>query len=314
MYWADCRSTRAGEKRAPDCTVRSMMWPARTSRSFMRTCAEPRPILMCWTSSTWYSVPSISRVTPLRRSPVSIIASPLLHQLGRVAHHPRLPVLEHYHVFDAHAAPAADVDPRLDRGDHPLLQLILRQPGQPRRFVDQQPDAVAEAVAEVLAVARLGDDVVRQHVSLLAAHAGADKLLRRELRRQDDVVYLAEAGVLAAHSDRAGEVGAVAVHPYPHIDDDWLAGLYRAVAGLGVGHRPPGAGGGDRLEGEAVGAVLAGVAFDLPGDLELRPAGLDPPGHVLERLVAQVDGALKGGHLRRLLDRPQLLNQRRRRQ
>src|SRR3990172_5350700 len=165
MYWADCRSTRAREKRAPDCTVRSMMWPPRMSRSFMRTCAEPRPILMCWTSSTWYSVPSISRVTPFLRSPVSIIASPLLHQLGRLAHHPRLPVLEHHHVLDAHAAPAADVDPRLDGGDHAVLQLILRQPGEPRRLVHQQPHAVAEAMAEVLAVARLRDHVVRQHVS-----------------------------------------------------------------------------------------------------------------------------------------------------
>src|SRR3990172_10493574 len=135
MYWAVWRSTRAREKRAPDCTVRSMMWPARMSRSFMRTCAEPRPILMCWTSSTWYSVPSISSVTPLRRSPVSIIASPLLHQLGRVAHHPRFPVLEHHHVFDAHAAPAADVYPRLDGGDHAVLHLVLRRLPQARRFL-----------------------------------------------------------------------------------------------------------------------------------------------------------------------------------
>src|SRR3972149_10824703 len=191
MYWAGWRSTRARETRPPDCTVRSMMWPPRMSRSFMRTCAEPRPILMCWTSSTWYSVPSISRVTPFLRSPVSIIASPLLHQLRRLAHHPRLPVLEHHHVLDPHAAlplchserrprsrpagplgakesgeverggaggratggsfrhlrrvahhprlpvlehhhvlnphaaPPADVDPRLDRGDHAVLQLVL---------------------------------------------------------------------------------------------------------------------------------------------------------------------------------------------
>src|SRR3990172_757976 len=219
MYWADCRSTRAREKRAPDCTVRSMMWPPRMSRSFMRTCAEPRPILMCWTSSTWYSVPSISRVTPFLRSPVSIMRTPhlflvvlgnqpgkgncagcgrraadgaltpppsardsspapsrsrtppcprsarrpsclvilsadhdvvspdwaprrnlgrcgvvgqvaapqrSLRHLRRVAHHPRLPVLELHHILDAHAAPAADVDPRLDRGDHAVLQLVLR--------------------------------------------------------------------------------------------------------------------------------------------------------------------------------------------
>src|SRR3990172_7172001 len=196
MYCAGWRSTRAREKRAPDCTVRSMMWPPRMSRSFMRTCAEPRPILMCWTSSTWYSVPSISRVTPFLRSPVSIIASPLLRKLGRVAHHPRLPVLEHHHALDTHAAPAADVDPRLDGGDHSVLHLVLRLLRQARRLVYQQPHAVAEAVAKVVAVARLRDDVVGQHVRLLAAHAGAHQLLGGELRRQHDVVDLAEARVL----------------------------------------------------------------------------------------------------------------------
>src|SRR3990172_8307412 len=49
-----------------------------------------------------------------------------LRHLRRVAHHPRLPVLELHHILDAHAAPAADVDPRLDRGDHAVLQLVLR--------------------------------------------------------------------------------------------------------------------------------------------------------------------------------------------
>src|SRR3990172_7793801 len=81
-------------------------------------------------------------------------------QLGGGAHHPRLPVLEHHHVLNPSAAPAADVYPRLDGGDHAILQLVLRLPGEPGRFVDQQSDAVAEAVAEVLAVAGLSDDVV----------------------------------------------------------------------------------------------------------------------------------------------------------
>ncbi len=85
--------------------------------------------------------------------------------------------------------------------------------------------------------------------------------------------------------------------------------LIDVVARLGVGHRAPGAGRDDGREGEALGAVLAGVLLDLPGDLLLGPAGLDRAGDVLEGGVAQGDGGLQGLDLVRLLDDAQRLDE-----
>src|SRR3990172_4468627 len=62
-------------------------------------------------------------IVPCRRSVSTAIVAASLHrrrgQLGRAAHDARLAVLQHHHVFDAHAAPAAEVDPRLDGEHHP---------------------------------------------------------------------------------------------------------------------------------------------------------------------------------------------------
>ena len=82
--------------------------------------------------------------------------------------------------------------------------------------------------------------------------------------------------------------------PSPLLDD--------VVTRLGVRHRAPGAGGDNRREGEALGAVLAGVLLDLPGDLLLGPARLHHRRDVLEGGVPQRDGAAEGLDLFRLLD------------
>src|SRR5947208_9131768 len=49
------------------------MSPLRTFCSFIRTCAEPRAILMWVQSRTFISWPSSSMMTPLRTSPVLIM-------------------------------------------------------------------------------------------------------------------------------------------------------------------------------------------------------------------------------------------------
>src|SRR5438445_13631643 len=111
------------------------MWPARRSRSFIRVCADPRPIFRCSTSITWYSAPSISIVAPLRSSPVSIMQSSfrsLIHLFWGGRHHARLTVLHHTLILDPHAAPAGDVDAGLDRDHHTIDERILRHLSQPR--------------------------------------------------------------------------------------------------------------------------------------------------------------------------------------
>src|SRR3954469_6775261 len=69
-------------------------------------------------------------------------------------------------ILDADAARALDVHPRLDRHYVARLQRIAARHAQTRGLVDLEPDAVAEAVAEVLAVAGLADHVAGDRVDL----------------------------------------------------------------------------------------------------------------------------------------------------
>src|SRR4029077_19469518 len=90
MYWTSRWSSRARANRSPAWNVFSMRSPRRTFRSFMRTCALPRPILMCWNSTIWYRLPSSSIVMPRLISPVLTIRRGVLEkpvQGLRVARH-----------------------------------------------------------------------------------------------------------------------------------------------------------------------------------------------------------------------------------
>ena len=78
-----------------------------------------------------------------------------------------------HEVLDAHADGARDVDPGLDRDHHAGSERGLALLGQPRALVDVEPDAVAEAVAEVLGVAGGVDDRARHGVDLAAGRARA---------------------------------------------------------------------------------------------------------------------------------------------
>ena len=64
----------------------------------------------------------------------------------------------------------------------PATSARLRRARQPRRLVDLQPDAVAEAVAEVLGVPGGGDQVARDRVDLAPLGARPDGVQRRLLR------------------------------------------------------------------------------------------------------------------------------------
>src|SRR3954462_5497443 len=64
-------------------------------------------------------------------------------------------------VLDPHTDRAGHVHTRLDRDDVARLQRVLPLLGEPRALVDLEPDAVAEAVAEVLGVARVVYDPPR---------------------------------------------------------------------------------------------------------------------------------------------------------
>ena len=115
-------------------------------------------------------------------------------------------------VLDAHADAPRDVDAGLDRHDVPGAQRLLGGGArEPRRLVDLQAHAVAEAVAEVLAVARPLDDLARDRVDLASAAARAHRAQAGELRAQDELVDLAiRIGQPLAGRERPRAVRAVA--------------------------------------------------------------------------------------------------------
>ena len=82
-----------------------------------------------------------------------------------------------HHVFDAHAEIPLEIDPRFEREEHPRLQHRFIALADRRRFVDVEPDAVTERVAETLSEPALFDDPPRDAVERAAGHA---RLQRRD--------------------------------------------------------------------------------------------------------------------------------------
>ena len=107
---------------------------------------------------------------------------------------------------------------RLDGHDHARLERILwGQLGQPRRLVDLNAHPVAEAMAEVVAVAGDVDDDARGRVDLAPIRARDDRVQSRELGGADDLVDLARV-VRHAVAGRVG-AGAVRAVAVEHMSD-----------------------------------------------------------------------------------------------
>src|SRR6266540_632238 len=94
----------------------------------------------------------------------------------------------HDDVLDAGAVPAAQVDAWLDGERHSGLQDGRVAAHDVRVLVRLQPDAVAGAVHEELAVSRGADDVPRDAVDLLAGDAGANRRTGGLLGRAEHLV------------------------------------------------------------------------------------------------------------------------------
>src|ERR1700730_18599803 len=115
---------------APAWAVVSKMAPVRMFLTFKRTWALPRPIFWCSYERIWTICPSSSIIVTRLSSLVEITLSFLLRLSGsehcgvddecfrRVAQHPRAITFEYDEILDAHAAPARQVDARLDGKHH----------------------------------------------------------------------------------------------------------------------------------------------------------------------------------------------------
>ena len=147
-----------------------------------------------------------------------------------------------------------------------------------------EADAVAEAMAEIRPVARVGDDLRRRAVYLRARDAGARRGYARLLRGQDrgvDVFHLIRG---ASDGDGAGHVGAVAVLHAAEVHGDEVARRDALVPRDAVGHAALRAGDDDGVEGVALRAVQAHPVGYLGGDLPLHRAGLQERQDLLQGL------------------------------
>src|SRR5579862_6977011 len=173
-YCISRRSTVATSTLTPALKVRSTTLPDRTFLSLVRTNAPPLPGLTCWKSTTFQSWPSRFSVMPFFRS--FVVATfkvspgyrgaelrglqdeqlPWGHGLGRgeqiAGSRGPGPGTHHQGVLDPDAAHAGQVDTRLDGDGNPVPECTRPGHSQMRCLVDLQSHAVAEAVAEVLAV------------------------------------------------------------------------------------------------------------------------------------------------------------------
>src|SRR5829696_2026601 len=157
-------STFAVSTLTPALNVLSTTLPDSTFFSLVRTNAGPLPGLTCWNSTMDHSCPSMFRTSPFLKSAVDATAvlllvsqrqnGQLLGELGkqvgrRLAHHQR--------VLDADTAAIGQVDTGLNSHRRASKQCTGGSRVDTRRFVDLQPDAVPEAVGEVLGVSCIGD-------------------------------------------------------------------------------------------------------------------------------------------------------------
>jgi len=175
--------------------------------------------------------------------------------------------------------------------------------------VDLEAHAMAEPVAEVVAVPGLGDAVARDGVHRTALGARVDGGERLLLRRQHELVDLAGLVRELAGRERARAVRAVAVHDGAHVDDHERVRVDPHRPRVRVGQRAVRAAGDDRLERRVRGAALAHLALEVERDLALGSTHEPARAEVLVDVVGQVGGLADRAQLALVLHRAQLLHQ-----
>ena len=149
------------------------------------------------------------------------------------------------------------------------------------------------------------DGALARGVEIRAAHPRAHPGYRGGLNLAHRVVQAPLRGRRRPHYHGAGNVRAVAVHPGTEVEDDQVTAGDGAQPRPCVRQRRVGAGGDDRLEGDGIGAVPVQQVFQLPRHVALADTGPQQRQQLREGGVADGAGAGDGGHLGRLLARPQ---------
>src|SRR6266540_4542664 len=310
-YWTFFVSVRTRENFSPARKVRSTTAPLSRFFTFVRTNAPPLPGFTCWNSTIRQTPPSSSMCIPFLNwfvLTVSAIGTSLGNRhefLGEHGQHLAAVLRDDDQILDPDPAEAGEVDPRFDRDDVPGLELVFRLLRKPRGLVDEQPDAVPEAVAERLAEVGVLDPLACGRIGGAAGDARADRIQTCLLRLETDGVGLAQLVRKRPGRERARAIGAVAADRAAGVDDDGRLGRDLPVAGMGMRHRAVLAGGDDRRERGPVGAELVEELLEPPGELALRPAREPLFGQPLVCLARDLGRPPDRSELALVLDRPQ---------
>jgi len=142
--------------------------------------------------------------------------------------------------------------------------------------MDLEADAVAEAMAEILAVTGVRDHRAGLRIDGDTAEPGGHRAQPLDLRRQHQLVDLARLRGRLTDGEGPRAVGAVAVADRADVDGHERAADDRRVARLRVRQRGARAAGDDRIEARAAGAAHSHLVLELDCDIALLAPGEAP--------------------------------------
>ena len=175
--------------------------------------------------------------------------------------------------------------------------------------MDLDADAVAGAVAEVLAVARLRDHVAAGLVEVEGRDVRTDIVETRLLRFPDGLIDVDHLFGRLADREGAGGVGMVVLVQGAEVDRDEVTGLDEFLTGHAVGLRGVGTADRDGVEGDAVRAELPHEVLEFVREVPLRDTGFQDVEQFVQRLLGDVLGPLHLFDLFLTLDLPDAVRQ-----
>jgi hypothetical protein len=160
----------------------------------------------------------------------------------------------------------------------------------------------------------LHDHLTSQGVSLAGGHSGSELLQCPALRCLDQVVH-GPLAIIRPRTDnrRSGEIGTIAIHLRPEVDQEELSPEEDPSTGPGMGQRRPRPGGHDRGEWMPLTPSSPQRRLEHRGDLEFGLTGTHLRQNFRKRLLGQLGCSADGGNLRWIFGCSQALDQLRRR-
>src|SRR3954452_10327968 len=176
-------------------------------------------------------------------------------------------------VLDAHAAPTGTIDPWLDRHYRALAKRSFDGLRQARRLVHLQPETMAEAVAERVAITLVLDVAASESIGLLTLHSRAHGLGGYGVGVAHDIVDRALIGGCRSNDDCPRDVRAIALVLGAKVEEQQIATLDYTRRRACMRQRGARSRGDDRGERKILTAFVAECVLENPSHAQLRHAG-----------------------------------------